>query len=153
MRKTFRHNYFGIYIKNDFILTTYLSKSYNYAISFREAGADTLARLESGAGAKPHIILDKTIKKKSLDAKYKALKCAEISIEGNTLLEKLVGLVPVWYTETEVNSMNPLQYETATNDFFMKGLYLNECRKNILWEIYSYKPTKQKRLHSNGYIA
>ena len=39
------------------------SQSRKYALTFREAGENTIMRLDQGAGAKPHDILEKTIKK------------------------------------------------------------------------------------------
>ncbi len=42
----------------------------NFAVSFRKAGRQTLQALAEGAGAKPHSILEKTIKPSSLEKYY-----------------------------------------------------------------------------------
>lgn len=57
-------------------------------ISFREAGEDTINKLEKGAGAKPHSILEKTIKEIDFDAEQ-----GSASYAGIPKKERLYGLV------------------------------------------------------------
>jgi hypothetical protein len=44
------------------MLTEFASQSRKYVLTFREAGENTIMRLNQGAGSKPHDILEKTVK-------------------------------------------------------------------------------------------
>ncbi|MEW5290816.1 hypothetical protein ABW286_16810 [Erwinia papayae] len=63
-------------VKSEFILEKHMgplekaSLKGNFAVSFRKAGRQTLQALAEGAGAKPHSILEKTIKPSSLEKYY-----------------------------------------------------------------------------------
>lgn len=66
-------------------------------ITLREAGKNSLKRLREGCGAKPHKILDKSIRKiedlKSLESVGSFLKD---HADGRDFIDKLLGLVAVW---------------------------------------------------------
>ena len=55
--------------KTDFqILREFMIEKNITCITFREAGEDTIKKLEAGSGAKPHSILDKTIRKNDFES-------------------------------------------------------------------------------------
>ncbi|PDO86784.1 hypothetical protein BK796_10035 [Kosakonia pseudosacchari] len=70
-----------------------VSELHEAIISFREAGVYTIDALNSGAAAKGHNILEKTIKTRSLEAAYgeKADEIRDIATEAG-----LIGLVGNW---------------------------------------------------------
>ncbi|MFJ5924864.1 hypothetical protein ACIQF6_19900 [Kitasatospora sp. NPDC092948] len=70
-------------------------RRYNYTICVRETGALSIARIAEGAKAKPHTILEKTIKKSSLAVKYKDDPAVMEKLES---LE-LTGFVGHWDPE------------------------------------------------------
>lgn len=75
------------------VIATWAKKS-RACISLRSAGKDTLKCLERGAGAKPHSILDKTIKRK---AGSKAVDAFFKDFEHKGTAENLImGLVGHW---------------------------------------------------------
>lgn len=59
-------NYKGYLLKSDMKIIAGWANNKNICISFRQAGDDTLKCLSRGAGAKPHEILDKTLKRKKI---------------------------------------------------------------------------------------
>lgn len=70
--------------KTDFqILREFMIEKNITCITFREAGEDTIKKLEAGSGAKPHSILDKTIRKNDFEsgegsAKYSGIPGIDI---------------------------------------------------------------------------
>jgi len=67
---------------------------HNYTISIRKAGKDTIARLAEGAHPKPHTILDKSMKEKTLRTDlYKKLQSLSKIKKGNLELPDITGLV------------------------------------------------------------
>jgi hypothetical protein len=78
------------------------TKEQKIAISFRDTGIDSLKRLNEGAGAKGHSILEKTIKDKTLEG------CASDAVKG------LKGFVAVWKSKED------------RAGFPIKGLYLTD---------------------------
>lgn len=83
-------------------------------ISFREAGEFTIRRLREGAGAKPHKILDKTIKPGE-GAKGQAVSDFLSSLPGETA-ERILGLTGVWNGDEIVGV-----YLTAIGEMTMKA--------------------------------
>ncbi|WP_261640972.1 hypothetical protein [Erwinia mallotivora] len=84
-------------VKKEFILEKHIkpleeaSLKSNFAVSFRKAGKPTLDCLKDGAGAKPHSILEKTIKESSLK-KYYSENYSEVAAKiKNANIEGLVG--------------------------------------------------------------
>ncbi|MFC0139406.1 Insecticial toxin [Erwinia mallotivora] len=83
--------------KKEFILEKHIkpleeaSQKSNFAVSFRKAGKPTLDCLKDGAGAKPHSILEKTIKESSLK-KYYSENYSEVAAKiKNANIEGLAG--------------------------------------------------------------
>lgn len=60
----------------------------NIIVSFRQAGEDAVRMLNAGAGAKPHAILDKSIKPDRLKEKF-----SESEISGISNINRIFGLV------------------------------------------------------------
>ncbi|MCM0323777.1 hypothetical protein J8K89_12120 [Bacteroides fragilis] len=76
----------------DFIAA--VCQKHNYTISIRKAGKDTIARLAEGAHPKPHTILDKSMKEKTLRTDlYKKLQSLSKIKKGNLELPDITGLV------------------------------------------------------------
>lgn len=61
---------------------TRVSLEYDAAISVRESGEDTLNALEAGAAAKGHNILEKTIKRRSLQSMYQSPRVVDDMLIG-----------------------------------------------------------------------
>ena len=66
----------------------------NFLVTFRPAGKFTLARLEDGAAAKGHDILEKTLKPGALKKQFGDQRAREILKNLNAT--RLAGLVAVW---------------------------------------------------------
>ncbi|MDA5537321.1 RHS repeat-associated core domain-containing protein, partial [Yersinia mollaretii] len=73
-----------------------ISKEHNIAMSVREAGTYTIKALESGAAAKGHNILEKTIKPGSLKSAYGAQAGNVLKQAQNT---GVVGMVGAWNSD------------------------------------------------------
>lgn len=92
-------------------------KHNNVALSIRETGEASVACLKKGAGAKPHSILDKTIKSKAAgDAGDRYMKT--LSDSGDTKKSYVRGLVGHWTAAGEID-----------------GLYLTDVGKRVLKKI------------------
>lgn len=114
------------------VIATWAEKSHA-CISFRSAGKDTLKCLERGAGAKPHSILDKTIKRKAgseaVDAFFKDFE------HKGTAENLIMGLVGHW----ENGNVDGIYLTTLGKDAFsgedvltqnnMSYLRLNDKKK------------------------
>jgi hypothetical protein len=82
-------------LPSDIISIGNVAKTHNIAVSVRESGKHTLAKLAKGAGAKGHDILEKTIKESSL-----GIASFDQYAEGAELpkncLPWMIGLVAKW---------------------------------------------------------
>lgn len=91
-------------LKEDMVIVeNWAQKLHSVGISFRPAGEQTLKCLSRGAGAKPHQILDKTLKKKagnseSAQKHNNAVETFFLGFDSNsgTARELLMGLVGHW---------------------------------------------------------
>jgi len=88
----------------------------NLIVSFREAGEDTIKMLEAGAGAKPHSILAKSIKDKTLAPEDKEVAS----------INKIYGLVPTRKIEKEIDEETGKEIEKNKG---VTGLYLTSKGK------------------------
>ncbi len=106
----------------------------NIIVSFREAGEDAVRMLNAGAGAKPHAILDKSIK---LDRLKEDFPEKEICRIGN--LECIYGLVPFPVDKRENLNIGGL-YLTC------KGVQYFETNSNKAYQIRENPENKRKYL-------
>ena len=90
------------FVKEDEKVIEDWAKDKNLKVSFREAGADTIKCLERGAGAKPHAILDKTIKGDS-EAVKDFFK--HFGKERGKAEDLLKGLVGHWTKEKAIDGL------------------------------------------------
>ncbi len=107
-------NYF---VEEDIKVIEEWAKRKNLNVSFREAGADTIKCLKRGAGAKPHAILDKTIKGDSIAVKNFFECFGGRKVEAENLLKGLVG-------------------HWINNKSVIDGLYLTEAGQKVWKEKY-----------------
>ncbi len=109
-------------------------------VTFREAGIASISQLKRGAGAKPHSILEKSIKESRMTpVDIQALK----SIVGESNLELVLGLVGRWSKQpTQGNQVNKT----------LKGLYLtNKANGAINGELKLFAPIiKPPNPYKNG---
>lgn len=101
------------------------SRRTHLAVSFREAGEHTIARISENQAKKPHTILEKSIKESSTRALYPDMKpdkaMAEFSKKyGKDTFEKLKGFIGEW------------EYDAAGNPTALKGIYVTDAGAEIL---------------------
>ncbi len=101
----------------DIAIITEWCKKQNICISFREAGTATIRCLQSGAGAKPHTILDKTIKN---PAEKEAVR-RFLNMFPEDMRSNIEGLVGHWIGNQEIDGI----YLTANGkEYFEKDFQL-----------------------------
>ncbi len=85
----------------------------NIIVSFREAGEDAIRMLNAGAGAKPHAILDKSIKLERLKEDF-----SDTEIKRIANLESIFGLVPLPVEKKENLNIGGLYLTSEGNRYF-----------------------------------
>jgi hypothetical protein len=129
-------------------------RKYKYTISVRATGKLSIKRIEEGAKAKPHTILEKTIKRSSVEAKYTS-EAGEV-IERLDSLD-LTGFVGHWGEDglkgvridnapPEIRSKSFVQRAGAGGELYVPvdvtaaggGQALAELKREANWKQYLY---------------
>ncbi|MCX8960867.1 hypothetical protein EHW64_06680 [Erwinia psidii] len=127
-------------VKEEFILDKHMgmmevaTEKGNFAVSFRKAGKATLNALKNGAAAKPHSILEKTIKESSLSKYYPQNKDEMMAKVHNAGIEGLVGhwdekkgLVGIYLT----NNMQLENVMTTSEGIFIYPVDINQLDTSL----------------------
>lgn len=106
---------------------------HNCAISIRQTGSSSLARLRQGAATKPHTILDKSLKAKTAPLLAESMDIDDRNV--NNLLRKVLkalhlpleieGHVPHWNMDTELGS-----FVNGIDGFYLTEEGIRYCRQD-----------------------